>query len=208
MTTSRTRTVSGERSDFRKIYRPFSPYSTLKCLGEPLFRNKHSRAYACLLDLDPDVITWKCMPEAIVNDSNAARPRWWHVDFAVETSEEALIVNIWQTSTGGPGWLPGVVDRMGYRLQQVSMLDLDPVRLQNAVDLMRYVGSEVPLGDRVRLLAALDEVGTLTLAESLSVIRESRPMHSVASLILSGILEVDLSEALLGPDSVVRRASK
>lgn len=88
------------------------------------------------------------------------------------------------------------------------MLDLDPVRLQNAVDLMRYVGCEVPLGDRVRILAALDEAGTLTLAETLSVMRESRPMHSVASLILSGVLEVDLSEALLGPDSVVRRASK
>lgn len=208
MTTSRARIASGKLSDFSKIYRPFPPYSTLKCLGEPLFRDKHSRQYACLLDLDPEVITWKCMPQAIVNDSNSVRPQWWHVDFAVETSDEALLVNIWQTAKGGPGWLSGVADRMGYRLQHVSMLDLDPVRLQNAVDLMRYVGCEVPLGDRVRILAALDEAGTLTLAETLSVMRESRPMHSVASLILSGVLEVDLSEALLGPDSVVRRASK
>ncbi|WP_421406618.1 hypothetical protein [Agrobacterium tumefaciens] len=208
MTTSRARAVSNNSCDYRKIYRPFPPYPTLKCFGQPLFRNQHARAYACILDLDPDVVSWKCTPEAIVNDSNAIRPRWWHVDFAVETSQEALLVTVWQTSTGGPSWLAGVSERMGYRLHNVSMLDLDPVRLQNAMDLMRYVGSEVPLGDRVRILAALDEVGTLTLAESLSVIRESRPMHSVAAMILSGILEVDLSETLLGPDSVVRRASK
>ncbi|WP_421365849.1 hypothetical protein [Agrobacterium tumefaciens] len=208
MTTSRARAVSNEPIDFRKIYHAFPPYQTLKCLGQALFRNKYARSYACLLDLDPDVISWRCMPEAIVNDSNAIRPRWWHVDFAVETSQGALLVTLWQTSTGGPSWLAGVAERMGYRLHNVSMLDLDPVRLQNATDLMRYVGSEVPLGDRVRVLAALDEAGTLTLAESLSVIRESKPMHSVAAMILSGILEVDLSETLLGPDSVVRRALK
>ncbi|SSC71438.1 unnamed protein product [Ciceribacter sp. T2.26MG-112.2] len=148
------------------------------------------------------------MPAAIVNDSNAARPRWWHVDFAVETSTEALLVDIWQTTTGGPTWLPRVAERMGYRLQNLSLHEIDPILLQNAKDLMRYVGSEVPLGDRVRVLAALDEIGSLTFAESLSVIRESMPMHSIVALIISGILEVDLSLALLGPDSVVRRASK
>ena len=207
MTTSRAR-AANEPSDFRKIYRPFPPYPTLKCLGQPLFRNQHARDYACILDLDPEVISWKCMPTAIVNDSNAARPRWWHVDFAVETSTEALLVDIWQTTTGGPTWLPRVAERMGYRLQNLSVREIDPILLQNAKDLMRYVGSEVPLGDRVRVLAALDEIGSLTLAESLSVIRESMPMHSIAALISSGILEVDLSLGLLGPDSVVRRASK
>jgi hypothetical protein len=207
MMTSHARASVNDDCDFRKIYRPYPPNHTLKCLGQPLFRNRHARDYACLLDLDPDVVSWKCVPEAIVNDSHAVRPRWWHVDFAVETSTEALLVDVWQTFTGGPSWLAGVAERRGYRLQHVSMLDVDPIRLRNARDLMRYVGSEVPLGDRVRILAALDEMGTLTLAESMSAIRESRPMHSVASLILSGILEVDLSEALLGPDSVVRRAA-
>ncbi|MBW8298710.1 MAG: hypothetical protein K0M60_03825 [Hydrogenophaga sp.] len=207
MTTSRAR-AANEPSDFRKIYRPFPPYPTLKCVGQPLFRNQYARDYACILDLDPEVISWKCMPAAIVNDSNAARPRWWHVDFAVETSTEALLVDIWQTTTGGPTWLPRVAERMGYRLQNLSLHEIDPILLQNAKDLMRYVGSEVPLGDRVRVLAALDEIGSLTFAESLSVIRESMPMHSIVALIISGILEVDLSLALLGPDSVVRRASK
>lgn len=207
MTTSRAR-AENEPSDFRKIYRPFPPYPTLKCLGQPMFRNQHARDYACILDLDREVISWKCMPAAIVNDSNAARPRWWHVDFAVETSTEALLVEIRQTMTSGPTWLPRVAERMGYRLQNLSVGEIDPIVSQNARDLMRYMGYEVPLGDRVRVLATLDEIGSLTLAESLSVIRESMPMHSIAALIVSGMLEVDLSLALLGPDSVVRRASK
>lgn len=207
MTTSRAR-AANEPSDFRKIYRSFPPHPTLKCLGQPLFRNQNARDYACILDLDPEVISWKCMPAAIVNDSNALRPRWWHVDFAVETSSDAFLVEIWQTTTGGPTWLPKVAERMGYRLQNISVREIDSVLLRNSKDLMRYVGSEVPLGDRVRILAALDEIGSLTLAESLSVIRESKPMHSIAAMILSGVLEVDLSVALLGPDSVVRRASK
>lgn len=207
MTTSSAR-AANEPSDFRKIYRPFPPHPTLKCLGQPLFRNQNARDYACILDLDPEVISWKCMAAAIVNNSNALRPRWWHVDFAVETSSDAFLVEIWQTTAGGPTWLPKVAERMGYRLQNISVREIDSVLLQNSKDLMRYVGSEVPLGDRVRVLAALDEIGSLTLAESLSVIRESKPMHSIAAMILSGILEVDLSVALLGPDSVVRRASK
>ena len=208
MKTSRARAASSQDCDFRKIYRPFFPTATVKCLGTPLFRSQNARDYAAVLDLDTDVISWRCMPEAITNDSGTMRPRWWHVDFAVETSTEALLVEVWQTSTGGPSWLPGVAERMGYRLQPVSMKDIDQCLLRNAKDLMRYVGSEVPLGDRIRVLAALDEMGTLTLAETLSEFRESRPMHSVVSLIVAGILHVDLTEALLGPDSVVRRASK
>ncbi|ASY56600.1 hypothetical protein SS05631_c16670 [Sinorhizobium sp. CCBAU 05631] len=78
-------------------------------------------------------------------------------------------------------------------------------RLQNARDLLRYAGWDTPLGDRIRILATLDEMGTLTLAECLSAVREGRPMQTVASMILSGVLEVDLDNALLGPDTVVRR---
>ena len=161
-----------------------------------------------MLDLDPDVVSWRCVTEAIVNDSGAARPRWWHIDFAVETENEALLVEVWQTTTGGPAWLPRVAEKMGYRHQAISIRELDQNIFENSRDLMRYIGSEVPLGDRVRVLAGLDEMGSLTLAECLTAIRESRPMHTVAAMILNGMLEVDLSQALLGPDTVVRRARK
>ncbi|MCM2475666.1 hypothetical protein HGO38_19510 [Rhizobium sp. CG5] len=208
MKTGFAHAAGDDACDFRNIYKPYPPYLTLKCIGDPLFRSQRVRDYACLLDLDPDVISWRCTPEAIVNQSGAARPRWWHVDLAVETSSEARLVEIWQTSTGGPSWLPRVAEQMGYRLQPVSMLELDQIRLQNSKDLMRYVGSEVPLGDRVRIFAALDEMGTLTLTECLSAIRESKSMHTIASMVLSGLLEVDLDAALIGPDTVVRRAAK
>lgn len=208
MKTSRARAASSQCSDFRKIYRPFSPTATLKCIGQPLFRNQYARDYAAMMDLDPNVISWRCVPEAISNDSGSKNPCWWHVDFAVETVTEALLVEVWQTSTGGPSWLAGVAKRMGYRLQSVSLSDVDQCMFHNAKDLMRYIGFEVPLGDRIRVLAALDEMGSLTLAEALCVCRESRPMYSIASLILTGILHVDLSEALLGPDTLVRRAGK
>jgi len=208
MKTTDARAARNEDCDHRKIYRPRPPFHTLKCLGPALFRDRYARDYACILDFDPDVISWKCVPEAIVNDSGAANARWWHVDFVVEATSERLLVEVWQTTTGGPSWLPKVAERMGCRHQPVSIQAVDQIRLQNAKDLLHYAGSEVPLGDRIRVLAALDEMGTLTLAECLSVVREGRAMHSIASLILSGILDVDLSEALLGPDTVVRRGSK
>lgn len=89
---------------------------------------------------------------------------------------------------------------------QLSHEDVyDGFRLQNAHDLLRYGGWRTSLGDRVRLLAALDEHGSLTLAECIGAIQETRPVAGIASLILSGFLEVNLNDALLGPETVVRR---
>ncbi len=208
MTTSSAR-AKGAHSNFRDDYRPIFPHVTLKCLGQPLFRSQQARDYACTLDLDREVISWKCLATAIVNDdSEAVRPRSWHVDFAVQTEVETFLVTVEAKPKATPTWVVKVAERMGYRLQNLTLRDVDPVLLQNCKDLMRYAGAEVPLGDRVRILAALDEYGTLSLAEGLSVIRESRPMHSIAALILSGTLDVDLSVDLLGPDSVLRRAAK
>jgi len=90
----------------------------------------------------------------------------------------------------------------------VSAAELDPIRVSNARDLVRYARYEASLGDRVRLMAALDEMGSLTLAECMAVVREGRPMDAVACLILRGHLEVDIDESLLGPGTVVRLGSK
>ena len=207
MTTSSAR-AKRAHTNSRDDYRPIFPHVTLKCLGQPLFRSQQARDYACMLDLDREVTSWKCLATAIVNDSDAIRPRYWPLDFFVETESEAFLVTVEPKPKPTPTWVLKVAERTGNRLKNLSLRDLDPVFLKNAKDLMRYAGSEVPLGDRVRVLAALEEYGTLTLAEGLSVIRESRPMHSIAALILSGTLDVDLSEALLGPDSVLRRSGK
>ncbi len=81
----------------------------------------------------------------------------------------------------------------------------DGFLLQNARDLLRYQGHRVPLGDRVRLLACLDEHGSLTLSECLQIIRETQPVAAVASLILQRLLVVELDSALIGPETLVRR---
>ncbi|AWM24856.1 hypothetical protein AOX55_00001596 [Sinorhizobium fredii CCBAU 25509] len=57
----------------------------------------------------------------------------------------------------------------------------------------------------MRLLAALDEHGTLTLAECLSAFRETRPIAGLASMVLNRFIDIDLDEALIGPESTVRR---
>ena len=57
----------------------------------------------------------------------------------------------------------------------------------------------------MRVLAALDECGSLTLAECLSALQETSPVAGIASLILSGVIEADLDGALLGPETTVRR---
>ncbi|MCY0147925.1 hypothetical protein OEG84_09430 [Hoeflea sp. G2-23] len=78
-------------------------------------------------------------------------------------------------------------------------------RLRNSKDLIRYANYETTLGDRVRLLAALDEHGTLTVSECLSAFQETKPIAALASMILRGFIEIDLDEALIGPESMVRR---
>ena len=197
-----------EARDFRKIYRPRLPARTIKCVGQALFRSQQARDYACVLDLDPDVVSWRCIPQAIFNDSGAARPQWWHVDLVIETMSEKLLVDVWQTTTGGPKWMTKHAERMGYRYRPTSIVEIGHTRLQNATELFKYARAAAPLGDRIRILAALDEAGSLTLGECLSAVRESEAMHTVASMIVQGLLLVDLDEAMFGPETVVRRAPK
>ena len=58
----------------------------------------------------------------------------------------------------------------------------------------------------VGVLAAFDEVGSMTFAECLQLFRESKPMAGLASLILrDNMLEIDLDDDLIGPETQVRR---
>lgn len=81
-------------------------------------------------------------------------------------------------------------------------------RLRNAKDLLRYAGTVTPLGDRLRLLAALDEHGSLPVAECLKAFQEVRPAAGIASLILHDYVEVDLDDAPIGPETAVRRIAR
>lgn len=61
------------------------------------------------------------------------------------------------------------------------------------------------VGDRVRLLAGLDENGSLTVAECFGAFLETQPMAGLASLFLHRVVHIDLDHGLIGPETVVRR---
>ncbi|WP_245330996.1 hypothetical protein [Mesorhizobium sophorae] len=61
------------------------------------------------------------------------------------------------------------------------------------------------MGDRIRLLGALDEAGSLSVGECLPAFRETRPMAGLASLVLQRFVEVELDQARIGPETAVRR---
>lgn len=187
-------------------YRPLFPFVTVKCVGRPLFRSKEARDYACLLDVDGDVVSWHSMILPLPDIGHEDAP--YYVDFEVRTLTEVLYVEVGRKPGSIPSWFPGALSALGYRYHFVSFSEFDPVRLANARDLARYAGYEPALGDRIRVLAALDEMGSLALTECMTAVREGRAMDTIASMILQRHLEVDLDECLLGPDTVVRRSSK
>ena len=187
-------------------YRPRLPFATLKATGRPVFRSQKARDYACLLDLDPDVISWQSFTHPLT-DIGDCRDRHY-VDLEVRTVTQSIMVEVCTGDAEAPNWLCSTLEECGFRYQMVRFSELNPVRVANARDLIRYAKREATLGDRLRVLAALEEMGTLTLAECLTAVREGRAMETIASLILRGHVEVDLDNNLLAPDTIVRRCAK
>lgn len=184
------------------LSRTFTPLATIKCDGPALFRSQQARDFACLLDLDPEVARWSAAPPLLRDGDDEYR-----VDFLVLTADGAsFLIDVGQEEPSPPIWLASTIESMGHRYRPVAMIDFaDSFRLRNAKDLLRYGFYRAPLGDRIRLLAGLEEMGSLSIAECLSAIREGRPMPTLASLILQGFLEVDLDDALISPETQVRR---
>jgi hypothetical protein len=179
----------------------YTPMATIKCDGRAQFRSQQARDFACLLDLDPDVARWSTAPPLLRNGDDE-----YQLDFVVLTEGGSFLIDVGQEDPMPPIWLSAEIESMGHRYRSVAMIDFaDSVRLRNAKDLLRYGFYRPPLGDRIRLLAGLEEMGSLTIAECLSAVQEGRPMPTLASLILQGFLEVDLDDDLLSPETAVRR---
>jgi len=163
-----------------------------------VFRTQAARDLACLLDVDQTVSSWQCQPFSREGHAELGTP-----DFLV----------IYTDGNGrfldAPDRKPSETafrERLKDEYRQLSHEEIyDGYRLQNARDLLRYGRWRASLGDRVRLLAALDENGSLTIAECLGAIQETKPVAGIASLILNGFIAVDLDDALLGPETAVRR---
>ncbi len=179
----------------------YFPLATIKCDALPIFRSQAARDFACLLDVDPDVLRWRPFTQ-LLTDSTGIR----EVDFLVDTENGSFIAEVGEDEPCPPDWVVNVSSALGHRYRPVGMIELSQgFRLANAKDIMRYGFYRATLGDRVRLLAALDEMGTLTLAECLSAIREGKAMASVASMMLHGYIEIEMDDAPIGPETTVRR---
>lgn len=180
----------------------YFPLATIKCDGPAVFRSQAARDYACLLDLDPDVQQWSCADIVLWHADGSHR-----TDFVViNTNGETYLVTVGKRSSSSPQWAAEAADAIGYDYRYEAIEDFSQgFRLRNAKDLLRYGFHRCPLGDRVRLLAALDDLGSLNVGECLAVFQEGKPMAGLASLILNGFLDIDLDSDLIGPETQVRR---
>lgn len=182
---------------------PFYPRGTVRCEGLPLFRQVLARDLGCLLDLDPNVVSWSCLPLVLSNGDAQHIP-----DFIVERQDSTVLMDAAREThpTGHPDWIKPTAEQAGYRHETLTASQIHSgFRLVNARDLLRYARWRTPLGDRVRLLAALEEHGSMTLAECLPAFRETTPIAGLASLILQRFVEIELDDARIGPETAVRR---
>lgn len=194
MSISSSRSTSPENS-----VQIFYPLSTVRCDGPVLFRDQLARDIACILDVDDDVVSWSCRATTLSNGSQMYRP-----DFIVRFAHSSFLLD-GDREEGPPDWAQAAAEAAGFRYEQRQARSLPRVRLKNAKDLLRYARYEAALSDRIRLLAALDECSSLTVAEALMVFRETKPMAGLASMVLHRFVSIDLDERLIGPETVVRR---
>ncbi|MFD1330366.1 hypothetical protein [Mycoplana ramosa] len=182
------------------------PRATVKSDGPVTFRSQVARDIACLFDVDPEVETWTCDPPFL-----SVGPEFHVCDFLVcHVSGQRLLVDGFdRTETPDPVVLEAAAAEAGFRYKRPPRIEVyGGTRLRNAKDLLRYGNYQATLGDRVRLLAALEEHGSLTVAECLTAFSETRSVAGLASMILNGFVEVDLDDELIGPTTAVRRIAR
>lgn len=198
---SRTRALEQVRQ--AALTNTFAPKGVIRCRGEAVFRTKSARDAACLFDLDSSIIGWSCLPDVVVRNRKQHIP-----DFAVERASGLAFVDVIPVvGPPPPKWAADAWAAHGRRYETIAEASFkDGLRLDNARDLLRYAAYEVSLGDRVRLLAFLDEHGPAPLATCMSVLQNMRdPVGAIASLALRMFVEIELDHAPLGPDSMVSR---
>ncbi|WP_245498844.1 hypothetical protein [Rhizobium leguminosarum] len=180
----------------------FYPLSTVRCVGPVLFRDQLARDIGCLLDIDDDVVAWSCQSLPVSDGQNTYRP-----DFVVKRADVSFVIDGLRDDPPPP-WVRDKVRDAGHAYELIERDAVPYVRLKNAKDLLRYARHEAALSDRIRLLAALDEDSSLTVAEALMVFRETKPVAGLASLFLQRFITMDLDDRFIGPETIVRRKSR
>lgn len=170
-----------------------------RCIGQFAARDQLARDVACLLDFEDAVSSWTYRSLQFHHGCDR-----YSADFVAERQSDVLVIDA-VGQRRPPPWVAEVVIREGFTYRTMSRGDIDPIRLKNCRDLLQCSGGEVSLGDRVRLLSVLDEQSSLTLAESLTVFLETKPIRGLANMVVTRLIEIDLDTALIGPETVVRR---
>lgn len=178
----------------------FYPRGTVRCSAFPMFRSHIARDLGCLLDVDRHVVAWLCLPIELHADFGPHVP-----DFMVDFDDGSRVFMDAVDREGNPSVSEAAaIARVHHRFVSKQQIE-SGYRLQNARDLLRYANFKTPLNDRVRLLAALEEAGSLNIGECWHLFREMPAMTGIASMILNRMIETDLDEAPIGPESVLRR---
>lgn len=182
--------------------RTYYPLGTVKCDGVSIFRSQVARDLACILDFNQAILSWRCMPISLDCGQQEHVP-----DFEVLNGDgKSLFIDAPDRNLDIISIKAVAGKKLGMGYRQVSAAEIyDGLRLKNAKDLLRYANYNVSLGDRLRLLSALDDNGTLTVAESLKAFSETKPVAGLSVMILHGFIDVDLDDALIGPETTVRR---
>ena len=182
----------------------FPPKNTMRCIGPAIFRTRLARDLGCLLDVDPSVTSWTCLPLVLSRRSHHHVP-----DFLVARSEGVSLLDT-LPSLGKrplPDWIGEAARSMGYQYETCQEAELlGSIRLENARDLLQYGSYRASLGDRVRILALLEENGSLPLSSCLETVRSGHDAIAViASLALQRFIEIELDDARIGPSTIVSR---
>jgi hypothetical protein len=178
----------------------YYPRGTVRCSADPMFRTRFARDLGCLLDVDPDVVAWLCLPTEFQTAFGPHVP-----DFLVHY-EGGVRIYMDAVEEAVPPEIEEGAAISGLRYRAVSRREVEEgFRLANARDMLRYARCRTPLNDRLRMLSALEEAGSLTIADCFQVFRETQPLTGISWMYLHRLISMEIDEAMIGPDTVVRR---
>ncbi|GEO18840.1 hypothetical protein [Microvirga aerophila] len=122
-----------------------------------MFRHRAARDFGYLLDVDPSVISWTCLPMVLDHAQGPHVP-----DFAITRTSGTALIDVLPPNREAslPPVLAEAAPAAGHRYETITEADFpEGLRLDNARDLLRYANYHASLGDRVRLLTLLEEQG-------------------------------------------------
>ncbi|MDR6632587.1 hypothetical protein J2X72_001371 [Phyllobacterium sp. 1468] len=178
---------------------PYFPKGTVRCSGVPTFRSQMARDFGCILDVDKNVRSWSCLTTELVRGDLKHIP-----DFTAEGHYGPTLFDVVPAGGAANAWVVEAASEAGVHYQTVHPEKVYVgFTLKNACDLLRYANWTCPLGDRLRLLTALEEQGSLTISESLSAFQETLAVAGLASLVLNRFIDIELDNAPIAPDTIV-----